>query len=260
VDDRDVGVHWEANAPAWIALTRAGYDVFRDRLNTPAFVALLGDVAGLRGLDIGCGEGANTRTIARLGATMTGIDIAPSFIAAANATERDDPLGIAYSVADAAALPFAAGQFDFAVAFMSLMDTADHVAALREARRVLRPGGIFQFSIIHPCFAPPHMTRVRDAAGLTCAVEVGDYFERVSYVDEWTFSAAPQDARADHPPFRIPVFHRTLADWINLLVDSGFALERLAEPQATDDDVAFYKGFSLARTIALFLQVRARAV
>jgi ubiquinone/menaquinone biosynthesis C-methylase UbiE len=260
VDDRDVGVHWEANAPAWTALSRAGYDVFRDRLNTPAFVALLGDVAGQRGLDIGCGEGANTRTIARLGATMTGIDIAPSFVAAASEAERDAPLGIAYAVANAGALPYDDGQFDFAVAFMSLMDTADHVAAVREARRVLRPGGIFQFSIIHPCFAPPHMERVRSDDGLVRAVEVGDYFERVSSVDEWTFSAAPHDARANHPPFRIPVFHRTLADWINLLVDSGFAIERLAEPQATNDDVAFYKGFSLARTIALFLQIRARAI
>jgi ubiquinone/menaquinone biosynthesis C-methylase UbiE len=260
VDDRDVGAHWEENASAWIALTRAGYDVMRDRLNTPAFVALLGNVAGLRGLDIGCGEGANTRTVAALGARMAGIDIAPSFIAAAEAAEREDPLGIVYQVANAAKLPFQDGSFDFAVAFMSLMDTADYVSAVKEARRVVRSGGFFQFSIIHPCFSPPYMRRVFGDDGLVRALEVGDYFERTDYVEEWTFSSAPEDVRGQHRPFRVPVFHRTLADWVNLLVDSGFAIERFSEPQATAEDVASYRGFAMIRTIALFLQIRARAI
>ncbi len=52
-------------------VARAGYDVFRDHLNTPAFFALLPDVAGLSGLDIGCGEGHNTRLLARRGARVT---------------------------------------------------------------------------------------------------------------------------------------------------------------------------------------------
>jgi trans-aconitate methyltransferase len=64
VDHREAGRYWNQNADVWTRLARAGYDVYRDHLNTPAFLAMLPDVAGLTGLDIGCGEGNNTREIA----------------------------------------------------------------------------------------------------------------------------------------------------------------------------------------------------
>jgi Methyltransferase domain len=68
---------WEANAETWTRQARAGYDVYRDALNTPAFLAMLPAISDLHGLDIGCGEGSNTRELARLGAQMHAIDIAP---------------------------------------------------------------------------------------------------------------------------------------------------------------------------------------
>jgi hypothetical protein len=64
MDHRDAGTYWNENAEAWTRLSRAGYDVYRDGLNTPAFLALLPDVRGLRGLDIGSGEGHGTRLLA----------------------------------------------------------------------------------------------------------------------------------------------------------------------------------------------------
>jgi trans-aconitate methyltransferase len=65
MDHEEVGRLWNANADAWTKLSRAGYDVYRDYLNTPAFFTMLPDVDGLSGLDIGCGEGHNTRLLAR---------------------------------------------------------------------------------------------------------------------------------------------------------------------------------------------------
>jgi SAM-dependent methyltransferase len=93
MDHREVGRFWEENAEAWTALSRAGYDVFRDYLNTPAFMEMLPSVDRLAGLDIGCGEGTNTRTVAESGARMTAIDIAPTFIERAKEEERKSPLG-----------------------------------------------------------------------------------------------------------------------------------------------------------------------
>src|SRR3954447_16702553 len=101
MNHEEVGRYWNANADAWTKLARAGYDVYRDHLNTPAFFDLLPDVAGRAGLDIGCGEGHNTRLLARRGARVTAVDIAEAFIAHARKAEAREPLGIDYRVASA---------------------------------------------------------------------------------------------------------------------------------------------------------------
>jgi SAM-dependent methyltransferase len=75
VDRPDIRKLWELNAPAWIELSRAGFDVYRDVVNTPAFFELLPRVDGLFGLDVGCGEGHNTRLLADRGATVIAVDI-----------------------------------------------------------------------------------------------------------------------------------------------------------------------------------------
>lgn len=132
MDSREVGKVWDANAPAWIELSRAGYDVYRDALNTPAFLAMLPDVSGQLGLDLGCGEGHNTALVAERGAVMVGVDISAVFARAARGGEGPRP-GIAAVVADGASLPFAEGSFDFVVAFMSLMDMPQPALVLAEA-------------------------------------------------------------------------------------------------------------------------------
>jgi 2-polyprenyl-3-methyl-5-hydroxy-6-metoxy-1,4-benzoquinol methylase len=95
----DVGRFWDANAEAWTQLARAGYDTSRDFVNTPAFLAMLPEVRGLAGLDIGCGEGHNTRLLARRGARMSAFDIAATFLRYAQDAEAQKPLGIDYLVA-----------------------------------------------------------------------------------------------------------------------------------------------------------------
>ena len=113
----EVGRYWEENAETWTRHARVGYDIYRDGLNTPAFLDMLPPVRGLRGLDIGCGEGSNTRELVRLGARMHAIDVAPTFIRYAHDAEKAKPLGIAYVVADATDLPFATGSFHFCDGF-----------------------------------------------------------------------------------------------------------------------------------------------
>lgn len=109
----DVAAHWESNAETWTIYSRAGYDKYRDALNTPAFLDMLLPVAGLAGLDLGCGEGSNTRAVARLGARMTGLDIAPTFIRYARETEAEAPLGIDYVLGDGQSIDFPEASFDF---------------------------------------------------------------------------------------------------------------------------------------------------
>jgi SAM-dependent methyltransferase len=90
----------ESNARAWSLLARQGYDVYRDHLNTPAFLDFLPDIEGLHGLDIGCRDGHNTRQLSRRGATVTAIDIAPTFIHFAKGNERYGPGEVESPVGD----------------------------------------------------------------------------------------------------------------------------------------------------------------
>ncbi len=259
MDDHEVGRLWDGNADAWTLLARMGCDICRDYVNTPAFLSMLPQVKGLRGLDIGCGEGYNTRLIAQRGADMVGLDISAKFVRHAQERENEEPLGIAYLSASGCALPFADEQFDFAVAFMSLMDMASHDAGVREVYRVLKRGGFFQFSILHPCFCTPRWKWVYDESGMKVAKECGDYFsEQQGVVEEWIFAAAPEELKQRLPKFKVPRFFRTLGSWVNLLIDAGFAVERLQEPHA--DDEAISRQPHLADTLVVpdFLHVRCR--
>jgi ubiquinone/menaquinone biosynthesis C-methylase UbiE len=259
VDHADVGRFWNENAEAWTRLARAGYDVYRDYLNTPAFFAMLPDVRGLSGLDIGCGEGHNTRLLAGRGARMTALDISDVFIRHAREYERQAPLGVRYLVASAVCLPFGEASFDFAAAFMSLMDIPETGLVLAECHRVLKPGGFLQFSITHPCFDTPHRRNLRNEKGLTYAIEVGDYFRDLNgAVSEWLFSAAPREVKATLPRFRTPRFTRPLSHWLNLLTQTGFAIERVEEPRPSDATVKECPHVQDAQVVAYFLHVRAR--
>lgn len=259
MDHEEVGRFWDGNAEAWTELTRAGYDHHRDGFNTPAFFAMLPDVDGLAGLDVGCGEGHNTRLLAERGARVTGIDISTVLVRHAKEAEKARPLGIRYEAASAAGLPFDDGSFDFATAFMSLMDIPETDLVLAEVFRVLRPGGFLQFSIEHPCFTTPHRKTLRDEKGGAYAREVGDYFRRrEGEVDEWLFSSVPPELRENFRPFRVPRFARTLGGWLNLVVASGFALERFEEPCPDDEAVRERPRLQNARVVAYFLHVRAR--
>jgi len=262
LDAIEVSRHWEDNAEAWARQARSGLDVFRDALNTPAFLALLPPIAGLRGLDVGCGEGSNTRQLARLGARMSAVDIAPTFVRYAQSTETADPLGIDYAVGDGMQLPFADGAFDFATAFMSLMDMPDPARALQQMYRVLRPGGFVQFSILHPCFVAPHRKVLRDRKGKARAIEVGDYFESTDgRVDCWWFSTLPTRERSKVAPFRTPIFHRTLSQWFDILTSAGLVVEKLGEPTAnaqTRGSHATQPVIEDTRIAPMSLHVRAR--
>lgn len=257
--NEDVAACWEANAETWTRHARAGYDLYRDAQNTPAFLANLPPVAGLAGLDIGCGEGGNTRKLAGLGARMTGIDIAPTFIRHAREAETAEPLGIEYREGDGMALPFAAESFDFATAFMSLMDMPRQDQVLAEAFRVLKPGGFLQFSILHPCFATPGRKVMRDADGRVTAIEVRAYFGVADgEIESWRFGAAPAEEKAKVAPFRVPRFHRTISTWLNLMIATGFAIEHLHEPGCDAETARRLPYLDDTVVAPLFLHVRGR--
>lgn len=259
MNESELEYYWNNNAKAWTMLSRAGHDIYRDYLNTPAFFEILPEIKGLRGIDIGCGEGYNTRLLADKGAIIDAIDIASNFIESAIAMEQEYPLGIRYAVASVTKLPFNNETFDFATSFMCLMDLPDQEKAFIEAYRVLKAGGFLQFSIEHPCFKTPYLKKVKNSAGNTIAFEVGNYFlDSNGKIEEWIFGDAPDEIKRPLPKFRIPNFHRTLSFWINAIIAAGFTIEQINEPYPSDEAVKEKPALMGAREVSYFLQVRCR--
>lgn len=97
--------------------------------------------AGRRVLEIGCGTGSDLMRFARAGAVVTGVDLSPRSLALTR--RRFDLVGIPADlrVADAERLPFLDGSFDLVYSWGVLHHAPDPALAIREAHRVLVPGG-----------------------------------------------------------------------------------------------------------------------
>jgi SAM-dependent methyltransferase len=230
---------WEENAAAWIAWARApGHDSYW-RFHRDLFLALVPPPCG-RTLDVGCGEGRLARDLQTLGHDVTAVDASPTMIAAAReAAPEMDSL-----VADAARLPFGDGSFGVVVAFMSLQDVDDLEGTVREAVRVLEPGGRLCLAIVHPL----------SSAGAFAEREADSAFViEGSYLDE---SVTDATFERDGLAMRFVSRHRPLQTYTEALVESGLLLERLREPPLPESGFNGEPGRRWQR-IPLFLHLSA---
>lgn len=212
---------WNESSKAWTEFVRTGKDYYRDGLNNPTTFDLIGDVKGLVVLDLACGEGYNTRMLARKGARITGVDFSKNMIQYARLEEEKEKLDIQYLILDAAHLQgLADGYFDLVTCFMALHDIQNFRRAISEVSRVLKPRGRFVFSIPHPCFEKIQLKGKRiDAAD--------NYFETVKHVIEWNMERLSI-------PFQTISFHRTLTDYFDALNRSRLHVSRLVEPRVPE--------------------------
>jgi ubiquinone/menaquinone biosynthesis C-methylase UbiE len=211
---------WDTAAESWVDFVRKGKDYYRDELNNPAFFSLLGNVRGQLVLDLACGEGYNTRKLARKDAVVTGVDLSQRLIDLAKIEEAEDRLNIDYRLSDAARLKeFPADHFDLVTCFMAMQDIENYEKAISEVRRVLKAKGRFVFSIPHPCFE----MIVQDGNRISTNAK---YFGVAEDHIHWKMERLLK-------PFETTSFHRTLTDYSRVLHDNGFLIKRLVEPRPT---------------------------
>lgn len=178
---------------------------------------LLGEVAGQDVLEVGCGAAQGARWLAAQGARVTAFDVSYGQLLESRRLDATSGVRVGRLVqADAQFLPFRSEAFDLvASAFGGFPFVADSARALREAARVLRPGGRLVFSVTHPVrWVFPDDP---GPAGLTVQQS---YFDRTPYVEVDETGAA---AYVEH--------HRTLGDRVRELVAAGLVLVDLVEPE-----------------------------
>jgi SAM-dependent methyltransferase len=175
--------------------------------------------AGSATLDVGCGEGRVARDLAGHGHRVTGVDASPTLIEAAR---QAHPAG-AYVLADAADLPFPDASFDLVIAYNSLMDVDDLPGAVREAARVLAPGGRLVLSVLHPANTG---ATLGDGAALAFVVG-GSYFE---------VRKDQQEAERGGLHMVFTSYHHPLSSHTGALEEAGFLIEAIREPRAAGAD------------------------
>ena len=244
-DDDSSTRSWDAAADDWVA--HADTSDYQNFFLQPRMFALAGDVSGRRVLDLGCGEGAYSRALAGLGARVSGIDGSARLVEIARQRAAAAGVDIDYRCVNASALDgVAEGSFDLIVASMILMNVEDYAGAIREAHRVLAPGGELCMSITHPCFSAPVSDWVGGTGRHPRHFAVDRYFDRIAWNDRIA------------PTFRTPTLrrHRPLEDYIGGALQAGFVLRELQEPMATDEDLKTSKRFEHMTRIPYFLFMR----
>ncbi len=161
-------------------------------LEGPVMAALFGPVAGKRVLDLGCGTGRHTLALVQAGARITALDQSPEMMAIARRKLEGHPVEwVTHSLPDP--LPFQEETFTLVVAGLVVEHVADLPGLLKEVVRVLRPGGRFVLSALHPD---------RTAEG-----------QRARFIDPETGIRRP-----------ITTHHRTIADYEGAAARAGLVL------------------------------------
>ena len=220
-----IRAQWTKYAQDWIASDQSVRTGFLDTWMLEA----LGDVSGKSVIDIGCGEGRFSRLLSELGATVTGIDLTEALIKRARSvgSKRET-----YLLGDAETLDGVSDEsFDLAVSYIVLVDLLDYRRSIRQAYRVLRPGGRFIVCNLHPM-----RTAVKSVDGW-----ISDRSGKLFYpVDSYTEEGEREFLWMGGPFINM---HRTLSSYVSAFLEAGFVLEGLHEPVPSDEQLAEHPHF-----------------
>ncbi|TLS50083.1 methyltransferase domain-containing protein [Paenibacillus antri] len=162
--------------------------------------------------DLGCGSGDLSSELARLGASVTGVDISKKLLAHAQALNEK----VDWVHGDAMALPsnFKTASYDIVISSLMLMDIPDHKAVFREAYRIVKPGGFMIWLVMHPCFQSPFSHPDEDGSRKV-----------YQYAPQFWKSKGTGTLRST-----LGAYHRPISQYLNDFMDVGFQSIRTFEP------------------------------
>ena len=221
---------WDAVAADWQVQVGEHGDANRQLNSDPVLWQFLGDVAGQRILDAGCGTGYLTRQLAAKGATVTGVDLSEQMIEIAQSQQKHQQKRQQKQEQNAPPITFAVDScqilatqgdatFDRVVSNYVLMDLPDLDAAMQSFARVLKPGGEAVLIFSHPCFPGGRAETDRKGKG-TRYLWHHPYFLEQKNVD-------PAWGHFDH---EFIWFHRPLRRYWQAFKAAGFLMVDFEEP------------------------------
>jgi ubiquinone/menaquinone biosynthesis C-methylase UbiE len=189
-----------------------------------ADLAVIGDVAGLDAIELGCGTAYFSSWLARAGARVVGVDVTEAQLATARACQLKFGLSFPLIEANAEHVPLADASFDLALSEYGASLWCDPARWIPEAARLLRPGGRLVFLTNSPLLA-------------LCLPDDEDSPAGTQLL------RSQADARRMRGADGSVEFHPSHGEWIRVLRDSGFTIERLIELHAHPKAVehTFYK-------------------
>lgn len=207
---------WERHATWWQDGFTAGADPEYEEQILPLARECLDGAR--RVIDIGCGEGQVARLAAGLPRAERVVGVDPTWAQVAEATERGG--GPLYARAAAAALPFASGSFDAAIACLVFEHIRELDGAISEVARVLEPGGRFSFILNHPLLQTPNSGWIDDQI-----LEPPEQYWRVGpyLIEDETLEEVEKG-------IFLPFIHRPLSRYVNALASNGLVIVRMEEP------------------------------
>ncbi|MEK4251850.1 class I SAM-dependent methyltransferase [Paenibacillus sp. FSL W7-1287] len=218
-------------------------DLNRIYLLNPAILQLVGQLKGKHVLDAVCGEGYLSRKMFADGAKVKAFDFSSRMVEVAK--QKSKGFNIPILQGDFQDLSMIKdNEFDIVISNMVIHDLPYHNLAIGEAYRVLKPGGIFVFSILHPCFDTPESGWVKDSNGNKLYWKVSKYFTE-GIVRQETSNGS------------ILMFHRTLSNYFKTLRQCGFVIDDLIEPEPTDEAIEAHNDYMNFKNMCHFIVIKA---
>src|SRR5262245_7651831 len=227
--NQEVKAIWNRNADFWDQQMGEGND-FHKSLIEPAQLELLNVADGALILDAACGNGQFARKLAELNAHVVAIDASDRMITHAKGRSKDYLDRIEYRVIDCTdrqhLVKLGERRFDHVVCTMALMDMTEIEPLISAAANLLKPGGSFVFSLLHPCFNSGMAKQGMEQHDIGGEL-VREFFVRVSrYCRPTTTKGLAMRGQ----PVAQYYFHRSLADLLQPFFSAGFVLDGLREP------------------------------